>query len=87
MSSDDQWRSRFLVLTLARLVGLGAFLFGVAVMYTDLLREGGWRQVGAIFAIVGALDILLVPKILRKAWERHDRPAVELPRHDPPEWP
>lgn len=87
MSSDDVWRNRFLVLTLARLAGLGSFLFGVAVMYTDVLREGGWPQLGAVLAILGTLDALLVPRILRKGWERQDRRGVELPRHGPPEWP
>jgi hypothetical protein len=87
MSSDDLWRSRFIVVTLARLVGLGTFFLGVAVMYTDLLRDGGWPQVGAIIAIIATLDVLLVPKILRKAWERQDRPGIELPTHEPPERP
>ncbi len=87
MSSDELWRTRFLVLTLARLAGLGLFLLGVAIMYTGLLREGGWPQLGAIVAIVGALDSLLIPKILRKAWERQDRRGDALPRHVPPRSP
>jgi ABC-type uncharacterized transport system permease subunit len=87
MSSDELWRSRFLVLTFARLVGLGTFLLGVAVMYTDLLRDGGWPQLGAIIAIVGAFAILLMPRILRQAWERQDGRGVELPRHGPTQSP
>ena len=87
MTQDELWRSRFMVLTLARLGGLAIFMLGVAIMYTDLLRDGGWPQVGAILAIIGALDALLVPRVLRKGWEKQDRPGVELPRHDPPEWP
>ncbi len=87
MSSEELWRTRFIVLTLARLAGLGLFLLGVAIMYTGLLRNGGWPQLGAIVAVVGALGSLLTPKILRKAWERQDRRGVELPRHNPPQWP
>lgn len=85
MRDDELWRNRFMVLTLARFGGLAVFLLGVAIMYTDLIRDGGWPQVGAVLAILGALDVLLVPKVLRKGWERQDRGGVELPRHGPPE--
>lgn len=70
--NDDVWRNRFLILTLARLGGLAIFLLGIAVIYTDLLREGGWPAVGAILAMMGAIDATFSPKLLRKAWERED---------------
>jgi hypothetical protein len=69
---DDElvWKRRFLISMLARLAGLAIFLFGVAVMVTDILRPGGWPQLGAILAIMGAVSSVLAPRLIRKSWER-----------------
>jgi hypothetical protein len=42
-------------------------------MYTGLLRSGGWPQIGAIVAIMGAIDALFAPRLLKKAWDEQDR--------------
>ena len=42
MADDDLWRRRFFVFMLIRLFGLATFFLGIAIIYTDLLREGGW---------------------------------------------
>jgi membrane protein implicated in regulation of membrane protease activity len=55
-----------------RFGGLIIFFLGVAIMYTNLVRPGGWPQVGAIVAILGVLDAMLAPRILKKAWDRQD---------------
>ena len=73
MADEDIWRRRFQAFVLVRLFGLATFLAGVAVMYTDLLRPGGSPAVGAILAIMGALDAVFAPKMLRKTWEQQDR--------------
>lgn len=73
MADEDIWRRRFQAFVLVRLFGLATFIAGVAVMYTDLLRPGGWPAVGAILAIMGALDAVFAPKMLRKTWEQQDR--------------
>lgn len=73
MADEDIWRRRFQAFVLVRLFGLATFVAGVAVMYTDLLRPGGWPAVGAILAIMGALDAVFAPKMLRKTWEQQDR--------------
>lgn len=72
---DDMafWRRRLLAYTAVRATGAAIFLFGVAIIYTGVLRPGGWPQVGAIVAILGVIDALLAPRILRKSWERQDR--------------
>jgi hypothetical protein len=67
------WRRRLLAYTAVRAVGAAIFLFGVAIIYTNVLRRGGWPQVGALVAIVGVIDALIAPRILRKRWERQDR--------------
>jgi hypothetical protein len=55
---------------LARFAGLAVFLLGLAVTYSDLLREGGWPQVGAILIVIGLIDAVFAPKLLKKMWER-----------------
>ena len=71
--TDEEAKKRLLIYTLLRAFGVGLFLYGVAVIYTDVLRPGGWPQVGALLAIVGAMDALLMPHIFKKAWDKQDR--------------
>ena len=66
-------KRRLLLYTLVRAGGLAIFFLGVAIMYTNLLRTGGWPQVGAIVAIMGAIDTLFAPRLLKKAWDEQDR--------------
>ena len=66
-------KRRLLLYTLVRAGGLAIFFLGVAIMYTDLLRQGGWPQLGAIVAIMGAIDALFAPRLLKKAWDDQDR--------------
>lgn len=71
--NDDLYRKRFHVFALVRLFGLGMFLLGIAIAYSDLLRPGGWKLLGGLLAIFGALDAVLAPRLLKKAWEQQDR--------------
>jgi hypothetical protein len=77
--NDEQnealWRGRFYISMGLRLGGLVILFLGVAIMFTNLLRPGGWPQVGAIIAIIGAVDSVLLPQLLRRSWNRQDRPA------------
>jgi ABC-type uncharacterized transport system permease subunit len=70
MVDEAEWKRRFHVLMLARFAGLTVFLLGLAVTYSDLLREGGWPQVGAILIVIGLIDAVFAPKLLKKMWER-----------------
>ncbi len=70
MNDEQLWKQRFHQLMLARLAGLAIFFLGVAIMFTDLVREGGWPQVGAIVAILGAIDSVFAPRLLKRLWER-----------------
>ena len=69
---DRTARNRLLAYSAVRFGGLLIFFLGVAIVYTDLLRPGGWPQVGAIIAILGAIDSVFAPKILKSAWDRQD---------------
>jgi hypothetical protein len=74
MSMDeDVAKRRLLIYTLVRLGGLAIFFLGVAIIYTDLVRKGGWPQVGAIVAILGVIDSFFAPRLLKKAWDEKDR--------------
>jgi hypothetical protein len=74
MDDDDAlFRKRLLIYSLVRFGGLAIFFLGVAIMYTDLLRQGGWPQVGAVVAIMGVIDAFFAPRILKKAWDEQDR--------------
>ncbi|HZC37750.1 MAG TPA: hypothetical protein VE221_03640 [Sphingomicrobium sp.] len=73
MDDDARTRNRLLAYTAVRFGGLVIFFVGIAIIYTNLLRPGGWPQVGAIVAIVGVIDALLAPHILKKAWDRQER--------------
>jgi membrane protein implicated in regulation of membrane protease activity len=69
---EDVARQRLLIYSLVRFGGLIIFVLGIAIMYTTLVRPGGWPQVGAIVAILGVLDAMLAPRVLKKAWDRQD---------------
>jgi hypothetical protein len=70
MSDDDAlWQRRLLIYSVVRLGGLAVFFLGVAIIFTDLLQPGGWPQVGAIIAIMGAIDAVFAPRLLKKAWD------------------
>ena len=72
MPDEAQWKRRFALYTAARVGGVGIFLFGVAIAYSNLIRHGGWPQLGAAIAILGVLDALLLPRVIKRAWERED---------------
>jgi hypothetical protein len=74
MSMDDEavWRRRFFAYTAVRLAGLAVFFLGLAIAYSNLVREGGWPQVGAVVAIMGVIDALFAPRKLKKLWDQQD---------------
>ena len=72
MDDEALWRKRFLVFMLLRITGLAIFFLGIAIAYFDVIRPGGWPQVGAIVAIMGAIDALFAPILLRRHWRDQD---------------
>ena len=73
MTDDEVWRKRLLIYSLVRAGGLAIFFLGVAIIFTNLVRPGGWPQLGAIVAICGVIDALFAPRLLKKAWDEQDR--------------
>jgi hypothetical protein len=72
MAEEEVWRKRLLIYSLVRAGGLAIFFLGVAIVFTNLVRQGGWPQLGAIVAIGGVVDALLAPRLLKKAWDKED---------------
>ena len=73
MTDDDLWKRRFRLFLAIRLVGLATFLLGIAIAFSDLVRPGGWRLVGGLLAVMGAIDAVVAPRILKRGWERMDQ--------------
>ena len=73
MNDDDLWQRRLLAYTAVRLIGLAIFFLGIAIIYTNLVRQGGWPQVGAIVAILGVIDAIFAPHMLKKLWDQRDQ--------------
>ena len=67
MTEDEaRARSRFMVIQIVRLTGLGLFLFG-------LLAIAGRVELpvaaGYVLAVAGMLEMLVVPLILSRKWK------------------
>ena len=73
MDDDARAHRRLLAYTAVRAGGLAVFCLGLAIIYSDLLREGGWPQIGAIVCIMGVIDALFAPILLKRAWDEKDR--------------
>ena len=73
MADEDRWRRRFFAYTAVRLAGLAIFFLGLAIAYSNLARHGGWPQLGAIIAVLGALGTVLAPHRLKKGWDHQDQ--------------
>jgi hypothetical protein len=72
MDDEQKWKRRFYLFMGTRLFGLITFLAGLAIVFTDVLRPGGWPVVGSIVMLLGLLDGVVAPKMMRKQWKRDD---------------
>ena len=68
MIDEAEWKKRFLLFSVLRLAGLALFLLGIAIAFSNLLKPGGWPLLGGILAILGAVEAVLIGRILKKAW-------------------
>ena len=68
MIDEAEWKKRFLLFSVLRISGLALFLLGVAIAFSDLLKPGGWPLLGGILAILGAVEAVLIGRILKRAW-------------------
>ena len=71
MTEDEAlWKKRFHMFALLRLSGLAIVFLGMAVMLTDLMRPGGWPLVGGLLIVVGIVDAVIAPRILKRSWDK-----------------
>ena len=73
MNDEELWRKRFQIFAAIRIFGLVTFLLGVTIAFSDLVRQGGWPLLGGILAVIGAIDPVFAPRILKKGWERSEQ--------------
>ncbi len=73
MNDDALWRKRFQLFLAIRLVGLATFLLGLAIAFSDLVRPGGWKLLGGFLVVMGVIDAVIAPRILKRGWERLDK--------------
>ena len=67
---EELIKRRLLIYMGLRFVGLMILFLGLAIMYSNLLRKGGWPQLGAIFVLIGVLESVLAPRLLKRRWDR-----------------
>lgn len=73
MRDEELWKKRFQIFAAIRLAGVATFLLGLAIAFSDLVRPGGWPLLGGVLAIIGVIDALVAPRILKRGWERLDQ--------------
>jgi hypothetical protein len=71
MDDEALWKQRFLLFMIVRLAGLVIFFLGIAIAFSDLLREGGMPTLGGFLAIIGVIDAVFAPRVLKKMWQRN----------------
>ncbi|QNN65180.1 hypothetical protein H9L12_00515 [Sphingomonas rhizophila] len=70
-STDEElWRKRFWLFALIRVGGIAVILLGVAIAFTDIVRDGGHRYLGAILIVLGSIDLSFGPVLLKHLWNR-----------------
>ncbi|MFL6749033.1 MAG: hypothetical protein ACJ8E6_10170 [Sphingomicrobium sp.] len=73
MADDELWKKRFRLFMAIRLAGLAIFMLGLAIAFSDLVRPGGWKLLGGFLVIIGVIDALVAPRIVKRGWERSDQ--------------
>ena len=72
MNDEQLWKKRFQVFAAVRLLGVLTFMLGLVIAFSDLLRPGGWKLVGGIIVVVGVIDAVFAPRLLKRSWDRRD---------------
>ena len=70
--TDDQAKRQFMIFTILRVGGLALFLLGIAIAFTGLLKPGGWKLLGGILVIVGAIEAVISPRLVKRTMARTD---------------
>ena len=70
MTPDEAtWRKRFAIFAALRVSGLLIFFLGMAIIFSDLLRPGGFLELGLVIVGLGLAEALLGPVLLKRMWD------------------
>ena len=70
--TDDEAKRQFIIFAILRIGGLALFLLGIAIAFTDLLKPGGWKLLGGILVVVGAIEAVISPRLVKRTMARTD---------------
>ena len=65
--TDEEAKRQFIIFAILRVGGLILFLLGIAIAFTDLLKPGGWKLLGGILVIVGAIEAVISPRLVKRS--------------------
>ena len=65
--TDEEAKRQFTIFAILRVGGVILFLLGIAIAFTDLLRPGGWKLLGGILVIVGAIEAVISPRLVKRS--------------------
>ena len=68
--TDEEARRQFIIFAILRVGGVALFLLGIGIAFTDLLKPGGWKLLGGILAITGAIEAVLSPRLVKRSMAR-----------------
>lgn len=71
MNDEQLWKKRFHIFAAVRLIGVLTFMLGLVIAFSDLVRPGGWKALGGIIVIIGVVDAVFAPRLLKRSWDRH----------------
>jgi len=64
--TDDEAKRQFIIFAILRIGGLALFLLGIAIAFTDLLKPGGWKLLGGILVVVGTIEAVISPRLVKR---------------------
>ena len=70
--TEEEARRQFIIFAILRIGGLALFLLGIAVAFTDLVKPGGWKLLGGILVIAGAIEAVISPRLVKRSMARTD---------------
>ena len=68
----EEAKRQFIIFAILRVGGVMLFLLGIVIAFTDLLRPGGWKLLGGILVIVGAIEAVISPRLVKRSMRQSD---------------
>jgi hypothetical protein len=74
--NEAQAKQRLLLLTLVKLVAAGFIIFGLGniIKPTLVLADANAGRIfGVLLMLMGVIDLLVAPKMLKRFWDKQDK--------------